>query len=540
MQDSTERHPDSLPVADRRIYARKRCDALLYVALGEDNGGIVLNLGEDGLEFHAAMGLRQSHFPKIRFQLPLSGRWAEAGGELAWVNEAGTTGGLKFANLPEQARAEIQDWIVGREHTVEAQQAIEKPVEKPWTVPAMERPSILPREVETFQQEAVELAIIEVEHSEINAGRISELPAEKPQPMEAAELESATVAAGPSAQPAKMLPEVAETDDEELLKAAGAAQESIAREDFVTAVSATRSKDGAGSPGALSEPFARSFEWQGAGEGTSRRSLSTGGLVALLVTVAAASFAAGMATGNGTLRAWIHASEHSLETKAAQPASSTPEKDASVPAAQTPPTTTRGVTSPVPNPPSMPAHNSSGAMTAPAAEGAARRVASAQAAMPAASVPNATPPPVTVKPEIAGGNETIDLPEEPISASSTIAMSVTRSVEAPAPANGGARETAAHVLPGEVTSHAEPEYPATAIEQQVEGTVKLLVTISKEGAIQQIEPMGGPPALVGPSVAAVQRWRFNPTFLNGRPVSVQAVVEIVFRLPAVETSPANP
>jgi outer membrane biosynthesis protein TonB len=121
----------------------------------------------------------------------------------------------------------------------------------------------------------------------------------------------------------------------------------------------------------------------------------------------------------------------------------------------------------------------------------------------------------------------VELPEEPISASATIAMSATRSVDIPAGTRGGS----AHVQPGELISHVQPDYPVESMQEKVEGTVKLRLTVAKDGTIKQIEPMGGPPALVGSSVSAVQQWRYRPTYVNGKPAEVQDIVEIVFRLP---------
>lgn len=135
-------------------------------------------------------------------------------------------------------------------------------------------------------------------------------------------------------------------------------------------------------------------------------------------------------------------------------------------------------------------------------------------------------------------SSTVELPEEPISASSTIAMSATRSVDIPA---GVARRGSAHVQPGDLVSHVQPDYPVETMQEMVEGAVKLRVTVAKDGSIKQIEPMGGPPALVGSSVSAVQQWRYRPTYVNGKAVEVQEIVKIVFRLPQSSgNSTANP
>lgn len=527
MHDSMEHDSDAAPIADRRNHARKKADALLYVGLGEDNGGIVLNLGEDGLEFHAAMGLQQNHYPRIRFQLPLSGRWAEAAGEIAWANESRTSAGLKFASLPEEAREEIRDWIAGHCATAEAQDAREEPAATPWFAPALGRQpeatvwekADAPMEVE---------ATAPVESGETGAVHVLEFPAKENQsaPAEISEEGAVSMAAEATGDPQAAV----EARDEEMLAAAEVAREFAAAK--APALSASpESSDENFAPSAShvsGGEFGKVFEWERAREEPPKRSFSSWSIAGMLVGVAAISFAAGVAVGRRSLHAWIHEGEETPETETEQAVSS-PAQNAVPPAIAQ-----------APKPSSRPVSAGSSRSAGVAAEPSAPQIAGVKPSAAAGDRLSTAPPIVIATPATSGRSESVDLPEEPISASSTIAMSVTRSVEIPAAANGDSQAAPVHILPGEVISHIEPNYPADAIQKQVDGTVKLLVAIGKDGTIQQIEPMEGPATLVGTSVAAVQQWRFRPTLLDGNPAAVQAVVKIVFRLPEVGTSPANP
>jgi periplasmic protein TonB len=62
--------------------------------------------------------------------------------------------------------------------------------------------------------------------------------------------------------------------------------------------------------------------------------------------------------------------------------------------------------------------------------------------------------------------------------------------------------------------------------------VKLSVIIGTEGKIQQVQIEGGHPLLVPAAIEAVRQWEYKPTLLNGKPVEVVTVVEVVFDLPA--------
>ncbi len=83
-----------------------------------------------------------------------------------------------------------------------------------------------------------------------------------------------------------------------------------------------------------------------------------------------------------------------------------------------------------------------------------------------------------------------------------------------------------------LTKRVEPVYPPAAIEARVMGIVKLSVIISPEGKVQQIQVESGHPLFVPAAIEAVKQWEYKPTLLNGKPVEVVTVVEVVFDLPA--------
>jgi TonB family protein len=54
----------------------------------------------------------------------------------------------------------------------------------------------------------------------------------------------------------------------------------------------------------------------------------------------------------------------------------------------------------------------------------------------------------------------------------------------------------------------DPIYPLEALRAGIEGTVTLRVAVDESGAVEQIEPVGGPQALVPAAVKAVKGWQF--------------------------------
>ena len=74
----------------------------------------------------------------------------------------------------------------------------------------------------------------------------------------------------------------------------------------------------------------------------------------------------------------------------------------------------------------------------------------------------------------------------------------------------------------------EPEYPALAKDARVQGTVRLEVVVAKHGTVEQLRVLSGHPLLVEAAEAAVERWRYQPTVLNGSPIEVVTEVDVDF------------
>jgi protein TonB len=64
----------------------------------------------------------------------------------------------------------------------------------------------------------------------------------------------------------------------------------------------------------------------------------------------------------------------------------------------------------------------------------------------------------------------------------------------------------------------------------VSGTVVLHAVIAKDGTIQELQYVSGPPLLMKSAMDAVKQWRYKPTQLNGDPVEVDTTIDVVFTL----------
>jgi len=93
---------------ERRQYSRKTLNPLPHINLPFDNGGIVLDVSEQGLRFRAISPVEQSG--PILFSFTVRSTLVAGIGELVWFDHAKKTGGLRFTELPYAALEQIRKW----------------------------------------------------------------------------------------------------------------------------------------------------------------------------------------------------------------------------------------------------------------------------------------------------------------------------------------------------------------------------------------------------------------------------------------------
>jgi periplasmic protein TonB len=96
---------------------------------------------------------------------------------------------------------------------------------------------------------------------------------------------------------------------------------------------------------------------------------------------------------------------------------------------------------------------------------------------------------------------------------------------------GGAYKIGGGVSAPSILYKVEPEYSEEARKAKFQGTVLLFVVVDEHGNprdIKIIRPLGL--GLDEKAVEAVEKWKFNPGKKDGKPVAVQAQIEVNFRL----------
>jgi protein TonB len=87
------------------------------------------------------------------------------------------------------------------------------------------------------------------------------------------------------------------------------------------------------------------------------------------------------------------------------------------------------------------------------------------------------------------------------------------------------------VSQGLLLKKVQPIYPRNALFMRIEGSVELIATVSKTGAITQVKVLSGDSQLTRAASDAVKQWKYKPYLLNGEPVEIQTQVTVNFKLP---------
>jgi peptidyl-prolyl cis-trans isomerase A (cyclophilin A) len=88
----------------------------------------------------------------------------------------------------------------------------------------------------------------------------------------------------------------------------------------------------------------------------------------------------------------------------------------------------------------------------------------------------------------------------------------------------------AGVAVGLLDYHPNPPYPPDAKKAGVSGRVELEALIAVDGAVKDLKVVAGPDLLQQSALDTVRTWRYRPYLLNGQPVEVRTIINVIFTL----------
>jgi len=94
----------------------------------------------------------------------------------------------------------------------------------------------------------------------------------------------------------------------------------------------------------------------------------------------------------------------------------------------------------------------------------------------------------------------------------------------------GPLTVSASSMAGNKISGPVPKYPEEAKKARIQGTVVLNAVINKDGMVENLIVVSGPPELQQSSLDAVRQWTYKPYLLNGDPIEVKTTINVIYSL----------
>jgi TonB family protein len=546
---------------ERRLQMRATLASCAYSALDDINGGIVLNISETGMAVASADSLVVAgSLPHVRFRLPNVEQRIKASAQVVWLAVSKKQVGIRFVDLTAEARSQIANWIASEKSSSEFGGLTPAPVQ-----------SLFPEPPESVSDETIGSVV--PEQDQHFAPALNAQVASRPTELVTLPIRDATPALfvedfqigvdheafAPGFGP-QVLADRAEWSENRV--------ENSSSRSYILELSGLH-------VAALIFLFALISLAVGlkAGRGplglrprdTQKSSAPIDPTSRVLVSrqVETASRTSPPPVANSSITPTVNSSspapapapapvESHSESSAAQSVGARPEDTTpsmapigSASATTTPPfpdsdndetssardrSTRPDARNALPPSDSQPTHSPRPVVPVlgGAASPAARNVMPATRAMPHLSSPSTilfTGPAGSSKPF------RLILPEKPIAASSSFAITSQLSVLV-APDRGRAPTQApARLQAGELVSFVWPRYPRPGERRRSSETVKVRTTIGEFGQVLDVKRVSGSFSLLPAAISAIRLWRFKPTLLNNRPIQAQQDVTIEFRPP---------
>jgi len=102
-------------IGNRRSHARQIINSPIYVVLGSNSGGLLYDISEGGLAVDIVGPMLTGELIALGFEMRETERHFEASGQVAWKKDPGNRAGLRFVNLPDASHQQIKEWLSVKE-----------------------------------------------------------------------------------------------------------------------------------------------------------------------------------------------------------------------------------------------------------------------------------------------------------------------------------------------------------------------------------------------------------------------------------------
>jgi len=265
-----------------------------------------------------------------------------------------------------------------------------------------------------------------------------------------------------------------------------------------------------------------------------------------LVLIAASTAALVLAVGLGSFFLQRHSQKTAVVAASSSPAA-TPALEQPNPVPQPQPVTspsTEALQTPLPPPPSVNPVGPPSTQTPPATTEPVISQPISKAPAPAKPAPRpsfklapntAAPARAPVSRETpqppAPGDEVAASPAGPAGISNGIMPDALRSdAEVPPPPAKTPERTGGEVKLPKLLHMVPPSYPLAAKQINLQGEVTVQASVDTKGKVIDAKVVSGPVLLQQAAMDAVRNWKYEPATLDGKPVPMQVIVKVKFRL----------
>ncbi len=489
---------------ERRRDVRVAPELLTYVSFGGSNGGMVLDVSEDGMALATAFAIPDASLLSISIPADPTHELIELTGRVVWIAESKRRVGVRLVGAPQRTQELMRSWISavqelrgdGRadfedgmleEETAVAEFPNGATAARPLATPPVATQPPATQSVETRLNAALPTATQPVPTS---AKTVETIPAKRVRDIPVSRGEFSDFS-----------PRVVTTLPPQ------AAPPSNAREERPRA--------------ALEAPI-RLPSWI-----TKSRSVP---LATTFVMVVVVGFALGIAIGRSVLARWSH---HASATTVG--ASRPLDEARAVNALQT--TTPAAVAnshalrSAVVDPGAAPSFTSASSSRDGNFSGDSSSGTNSAGNLEDSALPGGE---ILVTPNVGDAPLRVDLGEEIIAHSPSLEIRSRRFVFVPGVAtNRNHKPRKERLEVGILISRVTPQLPAAAasakVTQNGEEVAAVRATIAGDGHVVNVDPLSGPSTLMPSVMAAIREWRYDPSSLNGKPIETAADLTLKFR-----------
>ena len=111
MNTSAQHFPGQTQIHERRSHPRVLPRTLIYVACGESNGGMVLNVSDDGMAISMAIPVGDEAYSNLHVRMNGLAQSIKVHGRMAWTTKSKKRAGIQLVDVSDEQRGQIREWL---------------------------------------------------------------------------------------------------------------------------------------------------------------------------------------------------------------------------------------------------------------------------------------------------------------------------------------------------------------------------------------------------------------------------------------------